>query len=61
MPTTRGKTTVGLNELAARIGCDRHTLMRAVKEGRFPQPFRPGLRKLYWDLSVIERWLLEKR
>jgi predicted DNA-binding transcriptional regulator AlpA len=60
MPTTRGKATMGLNEVAALMGCERHSISRWVKLGTFPAPFKPGRKKLFWHCSVIERYLLER-
>jgi predicted DNA-binding transcriptional regulator AlpA len=54
------RAVMGLNEVAAKFGCDRHTVMKWVRAGKFPAPFCPGVRKLYWRVADVERYLLTR-
>jgi predicted DNA-binding transcriptional regulator AlpA len=50
-----------LNEVAARAGLCRQTLMKRVKAGRFPPPLGWGVRIWLWDPDVVEAFLAGRR
>lgn len=43
-----------LQDLAARYGCSKATIMRDVKKGKLPRPIRRG--GLRWPKAAIEQW-----
>jgi excisionase family DNA binding protein len=46
---------MGLNEVAALLGVDRHTLIAWVAAGRFPKPLRIGKRRRFWSRESVEK------
>ena len=50
-------STIGLAELAEKLGVSRDTLRRAWLTGRFPAPVRISQRKLVWPISKINAFL----
>ena len=44
-----------------QFGVPHQTLMRWVKAGSFPAPFRIGRRILRWDAAEIDAWIETQR
>lgn len=43
-------------EVLAVTGVSENTLLRAVRDGRFPAPLKLGPRLRVWDSAAVERW-----
>jgi predicted DNA-binding transcriptional regulator AlpA len=41
------------DQVAQLFGVDRLTILDWARRGKFPKPFRPGHKSLYWDVDVI--------
>jgi predicted DNA-binding transcriptional regulator AlpA len=50
---------LSLGEVTRIFRVTPKTLMKWVAQGRFPKPFRPGERHLYWSRETIEKALRE--
>ena len=48
------------DEVEKRTGFKRAHIYNLMKEGRFPQAKRIGLRAVGWDSVEIERWITER-
>ena len=44
-------------EVEKCTGLGRAALYRAMREGRFPEPFRVGPKAVRWRLSEVEAWI----
>ena len=44
-------------EVERRTGLGRSALYRAMREGRFPEPFRVGLAAVRWSQREVEAWI----
>jgi excisionase family DNA binding protein len=55
----RGKPLT-LDDVCAVFGVTRMTIYKWVKAGRFPKPYRPGKRRVFWHPADIERTLLTR-
>jgi predicted DNA-binding transcriptional regulator AlpA len=55
--TTTGPKLLTLNEVAARAGLHRYTLMKRVAAGLFPEPIDTGYRIHLWDAAAVEAFL----
>ncbi|KKA10023.1 hypothetical protein VP02_01415 [Pseudomonas ogarae] len=47
-------------EVERRTGFKRAHIYSLMKEGKFPQAKRIGLRAVGWDSLEIERWVVER-
>jgi predicted DNA-binding transcriptional regulator AlpA len=52
---------LSLTAVAQMMDVSRQTLMRWVRQGRFPKPLLVGNRKLYWPPVDLEEALLRRR
>lgn len=58
MQTTKtDKKVVNLQEVLAQLGISKSTLYRLIKAGKFPKPFKLGMRLNAWRVETIEYWL----
>lgn len=57
--TTRELTRIGIAEVEKRVGRERSTIGRWIREGRFPRPLWIGTRRA-WDLAEVEAWVLSQ-
>ncbi|MGH8388332.1 MULTISPECIES: AlpA family transcriptional regulator [Pseudomonas] len=48
------------DEVERKTGFKRAHIYNLMKEGRFPQAKRIGLRAVGWDSQEIERWVTER-
>ena len=48
------------DEVERKTGFKRAHIYNLMKEGRFPQAKRIGLRAVGWDSVEIERWITER-
>ncbi|WP_330212024.1 AlpA family phage regulatory protein [Pseudomonas sp. Z18(2022)] len=48
------------DEVERKTGFKRAHLYNLMKEGKFPQAKRIGLRAVGWDSLEIERWIVER-
>ena len=44
-------------EVERRTGLGRSALYRAMREGRFPEPFRVGPASVRWSQREVEAWV----
>lgn len=51
---------VRVAEAARRLGVNRSTLWRWVKDGLMPQPIHLGPAVRGWNQSDLERWIAER-
>lgn len=47
-------------EVERKTGFKRAHIYNLMKEGKFPQAKRIGLRAVGWDSQEIERWVIER-
>ncbi|WP_223569777.1 AlpA family transcriptional regulator [Pseudomonas sp. BF-R-26] len=47
-------------EVERKTGFKRAHIYNLMKEGKFPQAKRIGLRAVGWDSVEIERWIIER-
>ncbi len=43
-------------EVEQRAGISTSTLYRAMRAGKFPEPYRVGPHAVRWSLAEIEQW-----
>jgi prophage regulatory protein len=48
------------DEVERKIGFKRAHIYNLMKEGKFPQAKRIGLRAVGWDSLEIEQWVVER-
>jgi len=48
------------DEVERKTGFKRAHIYNLMKEGKFPQAKRIGLRAVGWDSVEIERWIVER-
>ncbi|MNR63708.1 Prophage CP4-57 regulatory protein (AlpA) [compost metagenome] len=48
------------HEVERKTGFKRAHIYNLMKEGKFPQAKRIGLRAVGWDSLEIERWITER-
>ena len=44
-------------EVERLVGMPTSTLYRAMRAGRFPEPFRVGFKAVRWSKREVERWI----
>jgi len=49
-----------IKEVEQRIGFKRSYIYRLMKEGRFPQQVRIGLRAVGWSSHDVDQWIQER-
>jgi prophage regulatory protein len=47
-------------EVEAKTGCKRAYIYNMMREGKFPQPLRLGIRAVGWDAAEIDQWIIER-
>ena len=48
------------DEVERKCGCKRAHIYNLMKEGKFPQAKRIGMRAVGWDSLEIEQWVVER-
>lgn len=48
------------DEVEKRTGFKRAHIYNLMKEGKFPQARRIGMRAVGWDSAEIDRWIAER-
>jgi prophage regulatory protein len=46
-----------MKEVVVRIGIRKEVIRRMTKEGKFPRPFRIGIRSVAWKESELTEWM----
>ena len=46
-----------ISSVTDRVGLSRPSIYRLMGEGRFPRPFKVGIRGVRWRSLEIEEWL----
>lgn len=54
----QGITALSKSQVAQRLGVHKTTILRMVKEGRFPQPSIRDVRVVRWSSDVVDRFIL---
>jgi predicted DNA-binding transcriptional regulator AlpA len=49
-----------LRQVAERFEVTTQTIRNWIKAGKFPRPYQPGGRNMYWSAADIERALLRE-
>lgn len=61
LPYTQGapmsEQLLRVPDVCKRIGMSRAWLYKEMSEGRFPKPFRLGMRATAWRESVVDAWI----
>lgn len=47
-------------EVEAKTGFKRAHIYSLIKQGRFPQAMRLGVRAIGWDSAEIDNWITER-
>ncbi|PMY33071.1 MULTISPECIES: AlpA family transcriptional regulator [Pseudomonas] len=55
-----GRHIMRRDEVERKTGFKRAHIYNLMKEGRFPQAKRIGLRAVGWDSLEIEQWIVER-
>ncbi len=59
--TNKNRDIVGqvlsMAELEKRLDLNRTTILRMVRNGEFPKPFKLGARRIGWRDTAIDEWL----
>ncbi len=59
-PPTVERHIMRRDEVERKTGFKRAHIYNLMKEGKFPQAKRIGLRAVGWDSLEIERWVVER-
>ena len=54
-------TFVRCSDIACELGITEQTLLRWVRDGKFPKPLRLGLRKYVWLRQSVDVYFDEKQ
>ena len=57
MIVEQGPVIVPIKQVCARVGMARHTVLKLIREGRFPRPLYPAPRMPRWRTDEIDEWL----
>jgi len=55
-----GITLIRIAGVLGRTGIKRSTLWQWVKLGKFPKPYKLGLKAIAWSSSDIDTWIASK-
>ncbi|MBB1612497.1 AlpA family phage regulatory protein [Pseudomonas protegens] len=59
-PPTVERHIMRRDEVERKTGFKRAHIYNLMKEGKFPQAKRIGMRAVGWDSLEIERWIVER-
>jgi prophage regulatory protein len=59
-PSNRERHIMRRDEVERKTGFKRAHIYNLMKEGKFPQAKRIGLRAVGWDSLEIEQWVAER-
>lgn len=57
---TQPRCILRLPEVIRRTGFQRSYIYQLMREGKFPQALRIGVRSVGWDSYAIEQWIEER-
>lgn len=52
---------IALSEVSLMTGLGRSMLYRLKKQGRFPQPYKPGGHASRWSETEVREWVATQR
>jgi len=55
-----GKRILRIQEVESRVGFKRAYIYRLIRQGKFPQRCRLGVRAVGWDSQQIEEWIEQR-
>ena len=51
---------LNIDDITNSLKINEDTLMKWIKEGKFPQPLRINDRTTLWSYTLIENWIAQK-
>ena len=51
---------LNIDDITNSLKINEDTLMKWIKEGKFPQPLRINDRTTLWSYALIENWIAQK-
>ena len=51
---------LNIDDITNSLKINEDTLMKWIKEGKFPQPLRINDRTTLWSYALIENWVAQK-
>jgi len=51
---------LNIDDITNALKINEDTLMKWIKEGKFPQPLRMNDRTTLWSYALIENWIAQK-
>ena len=51
---------LNIDDITNSLKINEDTLMKWIKEGKFPQPLRRNDRTNLWSYALIENWIAQK-
>ena len=51
---------LNIEDITNSLKINEDTLMKWIKEGKFPQPLRINDRTTLWSYALIENWIAQK-
>ena len=51
---------LNIDDITNSLKINEDTLMRWIKEGKFPQPLRINDRTTLWSYALIENWIAQQ-
>ena len=51
---------LNIDDITNSLKINEDTLMKWIKEGKFPQPLRTNDRTTLWSYALIENWIAQK-
>lgn len=57
MTTYQNNDLIKTSEVVSIVPFSRSTLLKLIKQGKFPQPFKPSERVHLWHKSDVIQWL----
>ena len=54
------KNYLNIDDITNSLKINEDTLMKWIKEGKFPQPLRINDRTTLWSYALIENWIAQK-
>ena len=60
MKETMKESYLNIDDITNSLKINEDTLMRWIKEGKFPQPLRIKDRTTLWSYALIENWVAQQ-
>jgi len=60
MKETMKESYLNIDDITNSLKINEDTLMRWIKEGKFPQPLRIKDRTTLWSYALIENWIAQQ-